>query len=162
MPFFCHWYDNPVPVLAFNVTDPPRQTVVGPEVVIEAVGACPFTLTYIEFETTVPQLFVTNRIYSPLVVTFSVEPLPKIGVETSVALHAKSKPAGALELKVTEPPLQKVVGPFAVIVTGDGNCEQGGGVFVYVAKLYVTSFPRPDAKLPNRPVVDPTKEYIFC
>ena len=60
-PFHFHWYDNPVPVLAFNVTELPEQKVVGPLAVMVAVGVV-FTVTAILFDVVLPQVFVTTQV----------------------------------------------------------------------------------------------------
>jgi hypothetical protein len=44
VPFNFHWYERPVPVLAFNTTLPPWQNVVAVAAVIIAVGRA-FTVT---------------------------------------------------------------------------------------------------------------------
>ena len=61
VPLRLHWYVNPVPVLAFNITDPPVQMLVLPAAVIVAVGP-EVTVTVMTLEVALPQLLVTTHV----------------------------------------------------------------------------------------------------
>lgn len=95
------------PPLAVKVTFDPLQKVVGPPAVIVAVGIV-FTTILIGADVVEhPAAFVIVTVLEPAVVAV---------IEAVVApvLHKYDVPA--LAVKVTLPPEQKVVGPFAVML----------------------------------------------
>ena len=61
VPFRFHWYVNPVPVFALNVTDPPVQIVVDPAAVMVAVGNG-LIVTVMLFEVAPPHAFDTTQV----------------------------------------------------------------------------------------------------
>lgn len=97
------------PAEAVSTTLFPEQKVVGPPAVIFAAGTG-FTVTVVGAEVPVhPPVCVTTTVYVPDVVTFIdcvVAPVLQVYVEPVFAVS------------VTLPPLQKVVGPLALIVAG--------------------------------------------
>ena len=59
LPLSFHWYDNPVPVLAFNTTEEPLQKVVVDAGVMVAVGAVVLDVIFIVAVAVHPLLPVT-------------------------------------------------------------------------------------------------------
>lgn len=90
-----------------NTTDPPEQKVVGPPAVIAGAAGSGFTVTAEEAEGEVQPLAETVNVYVPLAVTV---------MDCVTAPVDQVLPVAEDDVKVTEPPEQKVVGPLAVIV----------------------------------------------
>lgn len=106
-------FDQVFPLAAeeVNTTDPPLQNVVGPFGVITGVAGTLFTTTFTEAEAAehVPLEEVT--VYVPGAVTvmlFPADPFDHVF------------PVDADEVRITDPPSQKVVGPFGVITGAAG------------------------------------------
>ena len=105
-------HNQDAPADAVSVTEPPLQNVTGPPAVIVAVGNA-FTVTTVAADVA-EQLaaLVTVTVYEPAVLTV-------IDCVVAPVLHNQDAPADAVS--VTEPPLQNVTGPPAVIVAvGNG------------------------------------------
>lgn len=90
-----------------KVTEPPVQKVVGPLAVIVGVGGNAFTVTTCDAAALVQPKAVTVSVYVPAVDTV---------ILCVVAPFDHIFPVLADEVRVTDPPAQKVVGPPAVIV----------------------------------------------
>jgi hypothetical protein len=91
-----------------NVTDPPEQNVVGPPAVIIGVDGNEFTVTTVPAEDAdVQPPLVTLTVYVPAVETV---------MDCVVAPLDQVFPLADDDVNVTEPPVQNVVGPPAVIV----------------------------------------------
>ena len=109
---FDHRYD--VPLEAVRVTLPPAQNVVAPDAVIVAVGVG-FTATLTAGA--VPEQPV------PSVTTTLYEPLADTVIDWVVAPFDHAYDAPAVAVSVTLPPVQKLVGPFGVIVGAKAPTE---------------------------------------
>jgi hypothetical protein len=95
-----------------KVTEPPAQNVVEPPAVMVGVVGFAFTVTTVAVEVAVqPEPFVIVTVYEP-------EELTVMDCDVAPVDHVF--PLAADEVNVTEPPLQKVVGPPAVMVGVDG------------------------------------------
>jgi hypothetical protein len=104
-------HNQDVPADAVSVTEPPVQNVTEPSTVIVAAGNA-FIVTVAAADVAEhPTALVTVTVYEPPVLTV---------IECVVAplLHNQDAPADAVS--VTEPPVQNVSGPSAMIVA-DGN-----------------------------------------
>lgn len=100
-------HNHAVPLPAVKLTDPPEQNVVAPLAVIVAVGKA-FTVTVVEEDVAEhPLALVTVTLYVPLVETAIV-------CDVAPLLHNQDDPAPAV--KFTEPPVQNVAAPDALIV----------------------------------------------
>jgi hypothetical protein len=97
----------PEAALEVKVTFPPEQNVVGPLAEIVGVFGVGFTVTVVPAEVEEQPLTVFVTVYVPEVETV---------IECVVAPVDHVFPEAALEVKVTLPPEQKVVGPLAEIV----------------------------------------------
>ena len=89
-----------------NVTDPPEQKVVGPPGVIVGVAGGAVTVTV------VPALV---ELQVPLETVTVYVPEEETVIDCVVAVVDQVFPVLAEEVNVTEPPVQKVVGPPATI-----------------------------------------------
>jgi hypothetical protein len=96
-------------LLDVRVTLPPAQKVVGPLAVIVGVAGCVLAVTTTGAEVAVqPNPLLTCTVYDPEVVAVIACVVAPPGVQVF--------PVAALEVNVTLPPTQKLVGPLAVIV----------------------------------------------
>lgn len=95
-----------------KVTEPPAQNVVGPPAVIVGTGGSGFTVTTVGAEVAEHVPFETVTVYEPAVETV---------MDCVVAPVDQVFPVAADEVRVTEPPVQKAVGPLAVIVGVGGS-----------------------------------------
>ena len=104
-------HNQDAPADAVSTTDPPVQNVVGPPAVIVAAGNG-FTVTAVAADVAEqPAALVTVTVYDP-------DALTVIDCVVAPLLHDHDAPADAVS--VTEPPLQNVSGPPAVMVAA-GN-----------------------------------------
>lgn len=91
-----------------SVTELPEQKVVGPPALIVGVVGFVFTVTTVAAEVAEqPDPFVTVTVNDPEVLTV---------IDCEVAPLDQRFPLADEEVRVTEPPVQKVVGPPAEIV----------------------------------------------
>lgn len=97
----------PDPILENSVTSPPEQNVVGPNGVTVGAGSG-LTVTVVAAE-------VPEQPFPSVTVTVNVPELLTV-IACVVAPVDHKYPAAALDVNVTLPPWQKVVGPPAVIV----------------------------------------------
>ncbi|MNU79314.1 hypothetical protein D3C71_689280 [compost metagenome] len=102
-------FDQVFPVVADDVktTEPPAQNVVGPPAVIVGTAGSGFTVTVVATDVAEQTPFETVTVYVPLAVTVII---------WVVAPFDQVFPVAEDEVRITEPPVQKVVGPLAVIV----------------------------------------------
>ena len=113
-----------------KVTVPPEQNETGPLAVTTGVDGFGFTVTVVAAEPAVhPLALETTTEYVPDVFTV-------IACVVAPVLHKYD--VATLDVSVTEPPVQKVVGPFAVIV---GVVGAGFTVTVYDAIPYTPQDP---------------------
>ena len=107
--------DHKLPVAEeeVKVTEPPSQNVVGPPAVITGTTGFGFTVTFVVEAEGVeqPNPFATSTEYAPEVVTV---------IDCVVSPVDHKYELAVLEVNVTEPPSQKVIGPLAVIVGAVG------------------------------------------
>lgn len=96
----------PVGAEDVNVTDPPVQKVVGPPGVMVGVTGGAVTVTVVPALVELHVPFETVTVYVPEVETV---------IEFVVSVVDQVFPEGAEEVSVTDPPVQKVVGPPATI-----------------------------------------------
>lgn len=90
-----------------KVTELPEQNVVGPLAVMVGVAGSGLTVTVVAAETEEHDPLETVTVYEPLAVTV---------MDCVVAPVDQVFPVEAEDVRVTEPPAQKEVGPLAVIV----------------------------------------------
>ena len=110
---------------AVNVTDPPSQNVVGPLAVTTGVSGSAFTTTSVAALVALqPFAFVTVTPYEPDVFTT---------MDCEVAPFDQRYEALDGAVNVTEPPSQKVVGPFAVTTGVSGRAFTTTSVAALVA-----------------------------
>src|ERR1051325_375642 len=107
-----HWL--PEAALEVSVTEAPAQNVVGPPGVMVGVGGVGFTVTTVAADAALEQ---------PDVVTMTVELPDAVGLFVLAVAPAMGEPPryhwlpdALLEVSVTEPPAQNVVGPPGVMV----------------------------------------------
>ena len=94
--------------LDVSTTESPTQNARGPPALIVGVDGRGFTVTVVDAEPTVhPLAFATVTEYDPDVFT-------EIDCVVAPVLHKYE--LAALDVSVTEPPVQNVVGPLALIV----------------------------------------------
>ena len=108
-------FDQRFPLAAedVNTTLPPAQNVVAPPAVIVGVAGKALTVTVVPADCPEVQLpLTTATVYVPLSDTV---------IEGVVAPFDQMFPVAADEVRITLPPVQKVVGPLAVIVGVVGN-----------------------------------------
>lgn len=108
-------FDHVLPdaALDVNVTEPPSQNVVGP--VADIVGALGMVLT-------VTVVAAEGADVHPFTVCVTVKlPAVETVIDCVVAPFDHKLPVAALEVRVTLPPVQKVVGPLAEIVGAAGS-----------------------------------------
>lgn len=120
--------DHTLPVADDDVriTEPPAQKVVEPPAVIVGVAGFAFTVTVVVADVAEqPEPLVTVTEYVPEVLTV---------IDCEVAPVDHRLPVAEDDVKVTEPPVQKVVGPPAVIVGVDGLALTVTTVVVDVAE----------------------------
>jgi xanthosine utilization system XapX-like protein len=103
-------FDQALPeaALELRVTEPPEQKVVGPLGVMVGVAGVAFTVTVTGAE--------AGEVQPPDVVVTVNVPLDATLMAGVVALFDHVLPEEALELRVTDPPEQKLVGPLGVMV----------------------------------------------
>lgn len=102
----------PEPADDVNVTEPPEQNVVAPPAAIVGVAGIGFTVTVTPAEAgDVHPLTVLVTVYVPEVVAV---------IDGVIAPVDQVFPEPAEDVRVTEPPVQNVVAPPAVIVGADG------------------------------------------
>lgn len=102
----------PVAEEEVKVTDPPSQNVKGPLAVIVGTVGRGFTVTLVAIELDEQVPFDTTTEYDPLAVT---------DIDCVVAPVDQVFPVVDEEVKVTDPPAQKINGPLAVIVGIGGS-----------------------------------------
>lgn len=111
------FHNQDMPAAAVRLTDPPEQKPVGPPAVILFDGAVFTLINTLDDEAEQPFASVTVTVL--LVVVFTV-----INCDVSPVFQTQLLPA--LAVKFTDPPAQKVVGPFAEILTvGSGLTSTG-------------------------------------
>lgn len=102
----------PLTALEVRVTLCPWQKVVGPEAEIVGVEGSGFTVNTTGADSVVhPEPSVTETVYEPEVLTI---------IEGVVAPVDQTIPLVTSEVRVTEEPSQKVVGPEGVIIAATG------------------------------------------
>ena len=102
-------FDQVFPVADEDVrtTEPPAQNVVGPPAVMVGTGGTGFTVTVVEAAAEVQPFAETVSVYVPAVETT---------IDCVVSVVDQVFPVAAEEVSVTDPPVQNVNGPLAVMV----------------------------------------------
>lgn len=127
-----------------STTEPPEQKVVGPPGVMVGVAGGGFTVIVVPALVELHVPFETVTVYVPLVETV---------MDCVVAPVDQVFPVAEEDVRTTEPPVQKVVGPPAVMVG-----TPGVGFTVTVVAADVATQPDP---FPTVTVYDPEAETVM-